>query len=224
MKRILVAAIASILAAATPAEEQAAFSAEEILSGCRASLPARPVRLSGDIVLRNRKGIPSGEYGYTLSMDRSRTPSTLEIEVRPRGETNTLEKFSLVRPGPVPEGFVMNTDVKWLDLSLDFLWWKNPRFEEERTGESVHGQKCNVILVSPPDSIPGVGGARLWADRKTGCLMQAEELDGNMRPKRRIWGTRIKKFDGRWMANVLEVETLGSGHRTKITVESVEDI
>ena len=64
---------------------------------------------------------------------------------------------------------------------------------------------------------------RLWVDRKTGCLMQAEQLNESLKPVRRLWGTRVKKFGERWMANVLEVETLGSGHRTKITVESIED-
>ena len=50
--------------------------------------------------------------------------------------------------------------------------------------------------------------------------MQAEELkDGE--PVRRLWGTRLKKFGDRWMANVMEVETIGSGHRTKITVDDL---
>ena len=54
-----------------------------------------------------------------------------------------------------------------------------------------------------------------------GALMQAEEVaDG--KTVRRLWGTRIRKFGERWMANVLEVETLGSGHRTKITVEELK--
>ena len=62
---------------------------------------------------------------------------------------------------------------------------------------------------------------RVWIDGKYGALMQAEELkDG--KPVRRLWGTRIKKFGDRWMANVLEVETLGSGHRTKIVVEEMQ--
>ena len=61
---------------------------------------------------------------------------------------------------------------------------------------------------------------RAWVDRKTGALMQAEELkDGE--PVRRLWGTRLKKFGDRWMANVMEVETIGSGHRTKITVDDL---
>jgi hypothetical protein len=39
---------------------------------------------------------------------------------------------------------------------------------------------------------------------------------------RRLWGTRLKKFGDRWMANVMEVETIGSGHRTKITVDDLK--
>jgi hypothetical protein len=62
---------------------------------------------------------------------------------------------------------------------------------------------------------------RVWVDKKTGAMMQAEELaDG--KPIRRLWGTRIKKFGDRWAPNVLEVETVGSGHRTKITVEGLK--
>ena len=34
--------------------------------------------------------------------------------------------------------------------------------------------------------------------------------------------TRLKKFGDRWMANVMEVETIGSGHRTKITVDDLK--
>ena len=67
----------------------------------------------------------------------------------------------------------------------------------------------------------------LWWDdfsydaEREGESMQAEEMaDG--KAVRRLWGTRIKKFGERWMANVLEVETVGSGHRTKITVEALK--
>ena len=80
----------------------------------------------------------------------------------------------------------------------------------------MHGQVCAVVVMKQ-----GARTVRVWIDRKTGALMQAEELkDG--KAVRRLWGTRIRKFGDRWMANVLEVETLGSGHRTKITVEELK--
>ena len=114
------------------------------------------------------------------------------------------------------EGRILGTDVTWSDVTLDYLWWDDFSFDEEREAESVHGQKCAVVLMKKGDRT-----VRVWVDRKTGALMQAEELvDG--KPVRRLWGTRIKKFGDRWVANVMEVETLGSGHRTKITVEELK--
>ena len=188
----------------------------DILANCRAMLPAEPLTMEGEIVLRNRKGIPSGEYDYSLRADRTATPAKLNFEFRKHGESEVLEKLEILRPGPVPEGKVLKTDVTWLDLSLDFLWWPKAEYEAEREGETVHGQKCDVILISNGDR-----QVRAWCDRKTGCLMQAEELkDG--KPRRRLWGTRIKRFDGRWFPNVIEVETLGSGHRTKIIVDCLK--
>ena len=85
-----------------------------------------------------------------------------------------------------------------------------------REGESVHGQVCTVIVMKK-----GERTVRVWVDRKTGALMQAEE-EKNGKAVRRLWGTRLKKFGERWMANVMEVETIGSGHRTKITVEELK--
>ena len=190
-------------------------AAMDILANCRAMLPAEPVTMKGAIVLRNRRGIPSGEYDYTLRSDRTAVPAKLALEFREHGTTNVLERCEILRPGPLPEGKVMKTDVTWLDLTLDFLWWPKAEFDAEREGETVHGQKCDVILISN-----GEKQVRAWCDKKTGCLMQAEELK-NGKPHRRLWGTRIKKFDGRWFPNVLEVETLGSGHRTKIIVDDL---
>ena len=208
----------------TAAEQRPERTAAEVLSDCQAMLPTRPVELTGAIVLRNRKGIVRSEYAYELVLDRSKTPAEISVEIRERDGTNVLKRVTLKRPGPIPEGHVMDTDVTWLDLSMDYLWWKNPRFEAEREGESVHGQKCDVILVDPPDAGAGILSVRLWADKKNGCLLQAEELDADGKPVRRLWGTRVKKFDGRWMANVLETETLGSGRRTKITVDGLKEL
>ena len=157
-------------------------SAMGILANCRAMLPAEPVVLTGEIVLRNRKGIPSGEYDYTLRADRTATPAKLALEFGEHDTTNVLEKIEILRPGPVPEGRVLKTDVTWLDLTLDFLWWPKAEYEADREGESVHGQKCDVILISN-----GERQVRAWCDKKTGCLMQAEELKEG-KPRRRRGG------------------------------------
>ena len=203
-------------------------------------LPVRPVALTGSLILRNRRGIVQSEHDYRLVMRRSPDMSMMTVRLSPRGETNATANVTIARrPGVRPTirlskagsaevevvdsplERVLGTDVTWLDLTFDFLWWSKASYEAEREGESVHGQKCRVILVKPDAEIKGLSAVRLWVDKKTGCLMQAEELkDG--KPRRRLWGTRIKRFDGRWFPNVIEVETIGSGHRTKIIVDSLK--
>lgn len=173
--------------------------ARELVASCRAMIPAN-VELSGRIVLRNRKGIPQAEHAYVLS--RSNAVTRLTVDGRS------------VEP-PQPQN-LLGTDVTWSDLTLDYLWWDDVAYDAEREGETVHGQVCAVVVLKKDGRT-----VRVWVDRKTCALMQAEEFaDG--KPLRRLWGRRLKKFGERWMANVLEVETVGSGHRTKITVEELK--
>lgn len=177
-------------------------TARELVMNCRTMIPAN-VELSGRIILRNRKGIPQAEHDYVLS--RSDSVTRLTVDGQP-----------CQAPGTEHQAPLLNTDVTWSDIALDYLWWDDFSFDAEREGETVHGQVCAVVLLKKGDRT-----VRVWVDRKTGALMQAEELkDG--KAVRRLWGTRIKKFGERWMANVLEVETIGSGHRTKITVEELK--
>ena len=173
----------------------------ELVASCRSMVPA-DVELRGRLILRNRKGVVKAEHNYCLT--RSNAVTRLSVDGKalsaPAGEN-----------GPI-----LGTDVTWSDLTLDYLWWEDASFDAEREGETVHGQVCAVIVLKK-----GGRSVRAWVDRKTGALLQAEETDGQ-RPVRRLWGARLKKFGDRWMANVMEVETVGSGHRTKITVEELK--
>ena len=179
-------------------------TARELVTSCRTMVPAS-VELSGRIILRNRKGISQAEHDYVLSRSNSVTRLTVD------GQPFAPSSDNAQRSSPI-----CGTDVTWSDLTLDYLWWDDISFDAAREGESVHGQVCAVVVLKKGDRT-----VRIWIDRKTGALMQAEEFEGD-RAIRRLWGTRIKKFGERWMANVLEVETAGSGHRTKITVEELK--
>lgn len=151
------------------------------------------VKIEGRVILRNRKGIVQFERAYTLG----RTNGVTQVDI----DDETLAK----------------TDVTKDDLSLSYLWWDEVADDVVKTGETVHGQECRVL-----DLKNGERTVKVWIDCKTGALLQAEEYrDG--KAHRRIWGTRVKKFGNRWMANVMEVETLGSGHRTKVTVEKLNN-
>ena len=175
--------------------------AAEVVANCRSMVPA-DAELKGRIVLRSRKGIVQAEYGYDLV----RKAGATDLKLTKDDKDVEFEK----------SGQILGTDVTWSDLTLDYLWWDDVSFDAEREGETVHGQVCTVIVMKK-----GERQVRVWVDRKTGALMQAEEIkDG--KAVRRLWGTRLKKFGERWMANVMEVETIGSGHRTKITVEELK--
>lgn len=175
----------------------------QLVQSCRDMIP-RNVEIRGELNLRNRRGISLAKYDYALV--RSNAVTHLVVDGK------NIE----VVEGEAASAPILKTDVTWSDLTLEYLWWDDFSFDTEKESESVHGQKCFVILLKKGDRV-----VRVWVDRKTGALMQAEELKGS-KPIRRLWGTRIKKFGERWMANVMEVETLGSGHRTKITVKSLK--
>lgn len=229
-------------AAGSPPALSSVSSAPDVLRACRAMMPRGVVELKGEMILRNRKGIVASTHDYRLVMHRSADMALLTVELSPHGETNVTARVTIMRRGDSRPDIrlargkaeaevvdsllarVLETDVTWLDLTFDYLWWPDPFYETEREGESVHGQVCSVILVKPAHAIPGLSAVRLWVDKKTGCLMQIEQVADNGKPIRRMWGTRVKKFDGKWMVSVLEVETLGSRHRTKITVDAIREI
>ena len=100
-------------------------TARELVSSCRTMIPA-DVELSGRIVLRNRKGIPQAEHDYVLV--RSNAVTRLAIDGKPY-DSPAAGSASL-----------LNTDVTWSDLTLDYLWWDDFSFDAERDCESVHGQ------------------------------------------------------------------------------------
>ena len=184
-------------------------TARELVMNCRTMIPA-DVELSGRIILRNRKGIPQAEHDYVLTRSNSSTRLTIDGKSI---EPPASQPCNSATPQPCN---LFGTDVTWSDIALDYLWWDDFSFDAEREGETVHGQVCAVVLLRKGDRT-----VRVWVDRKTGALMPAEVLMAGT-AVRRLWGTRIKKFGERWMANVLEVETIGSGHRTKITVEELK--
>ena len=175
----------------------------QLVQSCRDMIP-RNVEIRGELNLRNRRGISLAKYDYALV--RSNAVTRLVVDGK---NIEAVEGEDASAP-------ILKTDVTWSDLTLEYLWWDDFSFDAEKEAESVHGQKCAVIILKK-----GERSVRVWVDRKTGALMQAEELKGSS-PVRRLWDKKIKKFGERWMANVMEVETLGSGHRTKITVKSLK--
>jgi len=177
-------------------------TAREMVEGCRAMVPEK-VEISGHINRRSRHGTQVAAYRYVLK--------------RERGETDLSVSDKDGKPVEVKkEGRLLDTDVTWSDLTLDFLWWDDVSFDEKREAESVQGVICRVLLLKK-----GVRAVRAWVDRRTGAMLQAEEVsDGKV--VRELFCTSLKKFGDRWAPKNIEVGPPGAKYRTKIVVEDVK--
>jgi len=177
-------------------------TAREMVEGCRAMVPEK-VEIKGHINRRSRHGTQVAAYRYVLK--------------RERGETDLSVADKDGRPVEVQKGGrLLDTDVTWSDLTLDFLWWDDVSFDEERESESVQGVICRVLLLKK-----GTRAVRAWIDRRTGAMLQAEEVsDGKV--VRELFCTSLKKFGDRWAPRNIEVGPPGAKYRTKIVVEDVK--
>ena len=177
-------------------------TAAQVVAACRRMIPSN-VTIEGHINRRSRRGTDVAAYTYKLTRRAGET----QLEVRDK-EGTAVE----VRPG----GRLLDTDVTWSDLTLDYLLWPDCAFDPVREQESVQTVSCQVLLLKK-----GPRTVRVWIDRKTGALMQAEELAGD-EVVRRMFGTSIKKFDGVWAPRTIEVGKPGAKYRTKIVVDKLE--
>ena len=130
-----------------PATEQAEvaenLTAEQILSACTKIIPTEPLLLKGALTVRKLRGIVLDEYPFKLLLDwGAKTPTAECLLLDPQG-TSLVERAVLTRPAgkpaqiklysgpqqtpevsPAYSGRIRGTDMTWMDLTLDFLWWK----------------------------------------------------------------------------------------------------
>ena len=213
-------------------------TAAQILHDCTRVIPTEPLLLKGMLTVRRQRGTVLAEYAYNLLMDWGSSPPSAECLLFEADGKTLLERAQLARPqgrpaqirlykGPQMEEVetpafsarIRGTDMTWLDLTLDFLWWKDVRFDDVKSGKCRTGRTCHILLAAPPEPIPGCSAVRVWVDKALCCIMQAEQLDPQGKPVRKMWVQGVKKWDDRWMIRDMEIETLGSGHRTRLSVE-----
>ena len=215
-------------------------TAAQILHDCTRVIPTEPMLLKGTLTVRKQRGTELAKYAYNLLMDWGAVPPSAECLLFEADGKTLLERAQLARPkgrpaqirlyqGPQMEAAetpsfssrVRGTDMTWLDLTLDFLWWKDVRFDDVPRGKCRTGRTCHILLASPPEEIPGCAAMRIWVDTALCCVMQAEQLDPQGNPVRKMWVQNVKKWEDRWMIRDMEIETLNSGHRTRLFVDDV---
>lgn len=224
------------LAAEDAKEVPAPTSAEELLAHCRACLPAEPVRLTGWVRRLRARGKVVQEVNLEAHLDWGASIPTVQYTFsKPSGELLSRATFRhaagptevVYQTGPTLDPAVTpewnsplhETDLTWLDASMDFLHWTNAKLVGEA---SVRGRLCDLVELYPPQEIPGCQKVRLWVDRKICMFLQVQQVDENGLIQRQMWVRSVKKMGERWMVQDLEAETRNGGHRTRLHVLSCE--
>ncbi|MCL1888729.1 MAG: hypothetical protein FWF96_07670 [Kiritimatiellaeota bacterium] len=248
MKRFLARSAAALLAlagAVRAAETEERPPAAALLEACREGLPLDHTTLSGRLIVRKPRGFVESENQFTLSIDWGAEPaSAVCVLYDAKGET-LVERVELTRPhegdasikrftgDPLEEqeppslaSRVAGTDLLWLDLTLDFLWWPDAVYDDGRNiDRRVRGRACEVVRVAPPKPVPGLGAVRMWIDKKTGLLMKAAQLAPDGKTIRYFWVQKVKQFEpeDRWMIRLLEADSQDGLLRTQLLVDALND-
>ena len=214
-----------------PAEGSAApTSGEELLAQCAARMPAERILLAGHLNMRRAYGVTLREFDFAVEARLGDDPPTFRYDLSDGG--SNLLSVAAVRdparglvlsrpdggPAPAPSDAVLGTDLSWFDVGVDFVWWRNPTLAGT---DRLKGRTCDLLEVTPPSPTPACAKARLWIDRDQKVVMQAVQLDARGRERRKLWIRRTQRVEGRWVFKDLEVETTGTGHRTRLHFEDV---
>ena len=95
--------------------------------------------------------------------------------------------------------------ITYEDLSLKFLYWKNPKLLGEETIRSRKAWKMELQAASASSQY---GVARLWIDQESGALLRIEGYNRDGKLLRRFEVISAQKIDGQWMLKQMRVETL----------------
>lgn len=226
--------------------ELAALPAPAVLAMARQMFPRDHIDVEGVLSTAEERGMNPTERPYALGLDwDAQTPrATVALYAR-RGDAAPLLRAEITRRGgrsgvtlTQPDGTVypgvrLNTpvgesDITWMDLTMDYLWWTDARFlseaeiEAQNLSERTCGRRCRIIEAKPPEPVPGCSAVRLWIDEGTGYMLQAEQLNGRGAAVRRMWVQRIGREEGRWVPREFRIRVLGVRRVTSLWVRSVK--
>lgn len=227
----------SLFDSTATAAEAEPISGAWLLAECASRMPLEPLSMTGTLTMRKVYGVELRKYNYVVAIHwgaaepratyeiLTTNNERLETVVAVRKPEGALElsrfegKDRRPTEAPAINATVRGTDITWLDITLDFVWWQNPILSG--TGK-VKGRLCDILEVEPAAPMENCAKVRLWIDREQKLVMQAAQVDEKGREVRKMWVRAVQKIDTRWVLKDIEVETLGSGHRTRLHVEDVQ--
>lgn len=226
--------------------ELAELPAPLALAMARGMFPKDHIDVEGILSTAEERGMNPTDRPYKLGLDwDAETPrATVELFAA-KGDTEPLLHAEITRrdgksgvtltmpDGTVYPGVRLNTpigesDITWMDLTMDYLWWTDARYlsEDEIAAQDLSartcGRSCRIVEAKPPEPVPGCSAVRLWIDEGTGYMLQAEQLSDSGAVLRRLWVQRIGREEGRWVPREFRVRVLGIRRVTSLWVRSVK--
>jgi hypothetical protein len=113
-------------------------------------------------------------------------------------------KTAPVRPARFDDS-VRSAGITYEDLSLRFLYWKDPKLLGE---ETIRSRKAWKMELQAARASSQYGVARLWIDQESGALLRIEGYNRDGKLLRRFEVISAQKIDGQWMLKQMRVETL----------------
>jgi len=225
---------------APQSEGQVQPSADQLLRDVVARLPTDPIHVSGELIVRKRRGVPVASFGFELNADWGALPPRASYHIRDAFGRD-LEQLTITHAGnatydyrvgsppqqaglPDLSGPIQKTDLSWTDLTLAYLWWRGGTVVGE---ESIRTFDCYILDVPAPQTAnqgpqSTYSRVRLWVGKKAPLLLQAEGYGADGKLLRKLWVRSCKKIDEQWMIKEMEIQRYPVAHRTKLRVNEVE--
>jgi len=249
MKRLVISLIL-LLAAFAPKPCLAEDALEgltpaQILAQARTMFPLERIEVTGRLETAEARGMNATVRPYSLVLDWAGGVPKADCRLfRTKQDGDPIVRAELSRVDGKPalalfdsqgnrtDGARLNlpigeSDLTWMDLAFDYLWWPDARRLSEadlaaaKLDSRVSGRNCAVLEVDAPVPVPGLGGVRIWVDRATGGLLQTQQLDETRRPVRLMWVQRVGREEGRWVPRLFRIRRSGMRRETSLRVDTV---
>ncbi len=217
MKKFLLASLVSIFTFNGFAEP---IPADDILAYVRTKLPSDPIKLTGTLKVRTKKGFTKTSLPVEMELDWGSAQPTAHYRIGDESLeitwNNNQPTYHFSTPNTQPTSNILDTGINWADLSFSVLWWPRSKLINE---EKKINRECYVVDVPVPDSSETM---RLWIEKKMGMLLEAQTLDADKKEIRRMKIKSIKKMDGMWVAKDLEIKDKQTGNKTTLQITDLQ--
>lgn len=226
----LLLAIAPVLVAGAPADEQAP-SAVTILRSVQSQFPSETVSIAGTITVRRRRGVAVKEVGYAMDALWQRDGGVFKCvfsDALGRESDSVVISFKaggeplIKREGGAlvdESGVVKGTSLDCRDLAMPFLWWEDARVIGH---EKSRGRECSVLELTAPGGESN-GRVKVWIDDAIFIVLKVESYAPKGELLKQVTVKSFKKVGEQWMIKDLELVSDSSATKTVVTVDSMTE-